>query len=459
MQSSFTKIATSKFIIFIASLVSVGGILYGYDIGVISGALLFVQNDIPLTQGEIGRIVAAVLGGSIIGTLLAGPIADHYGRRSLLFSAGGTFLLGLCAILLAHGFMTLCIARVLLGVGVGFVSVAVPLYVSEMVPPRHRGKFVTLFQLLLVTGIMLAYLVDLAFTPSGNWRGMFAVLFIPSLILFFGTFFLPETPRWLLSRQRTVAARAVLDKIYPGAPFAVEQEYQHIMLGLKQLQHVSWRKLLSRQLLLPTFIAIIIAICNQLTGINLFLQYAPLILKNAGIHSNVISVAGSLGLGALNLLFTLIAIALIDKVGRRPLLLIGVAGVVISEIFLGCVNEFMPASPLMGMLSLYGLLSFIAFFAIGPGVVVWLAISELFPTAMRGKGIALSLFFSSLSGTLLSGYFLQLVQHLGMGKSYWLFATFGILYFLVGYFFLPETRARSLEDIQSGFLVKTACGE
>jgi MFS family permease len=166
-------------------------------------------------------------------------------------------------------------------------------------------------------------------------------------------------------------------------------------------------------------------------------------------------VAGSLGLGAVNFLFTLVAIALIDIVGRRPLLLIGVAGVIISELFLGYVNAFMQASPHTGMLSLYGLLSFIAFFAIGPGVVVWLAISELFPTAMRGKGIALSLFFSSLSGTLLSGCFLQLVQSLGMGKTYWLFAAFGILYFLVAYFFLPETRARSLEEIQAGFVTES----
>ena len=231
----------------------------------------------------------------------------------------------------------------------------------------------TFFQLLLTFGILLAYFIDLFFTASGNWRGMFAVLYIPTFILLIGIFVLPETPRWLIANGQTEKARKILHKVqYESA----EKTIVNIQNSLNEAK-VTWKALLSRQLLLPSFIAISIAIFNQLTGINSFLQYAPLILKNAGMSSDLVSMLGSVGIGALNFIFTIIAITLIDRVGRRPLLLIGITGVLFAEVYLGLVNHFAPPA-LIGILSLIGLFIFIVFFAIGPGVVVWLAISELF---------------------------------------------------------------------------------
>ncbi|MDX1900390.1 MAG: sugar porter family MFS transporter [Gammaproteobacteria bacterium] len=440
----------NSFVFFVACFVSLGGILYGYDMGVISGALLFMQKDIPLTEMQTGCIVGAVLGGGLIGTLLSGPIGDLLGRRLLILLSGVVFLLGISFILLATDFYGLLAARLFLGVGVGVVAVAVPLYVAEMVPDQDRGRYVTFFQLLLTIGILLAYCVDLFFSDTGNWRAMFAVLIVPSLILFVGSFFLPETPRWLLANARIEQARHVLSKILPDEKMAA-RELWRITEGLQAEETSSWREIFSSKFLLPSLVAVAIAIFNQLTGINSFLQYAPLILKNAGLSSDMVSMAGSAGIGALNFLFTLLAITLVDGVGRRPLLLIGIVGVVISEIFLGAVDLYSQTLPNAGILSLLGLFLFIVSFAIGPGVVVWLAISELFPTRVRGKGVAICLFFNSLAATLLATYFLPIVKYFSMGVTYWLFAFFSLLYFVVVYFFLPETKKKSLEEIQFSF--------
>lgn len=442
----------NRFVTALAGLVSVGGILYGYDMGVISGALLFIQNAIPMSDTQIGMIVGAVLAGGLVGTLVAGPLADWLGRRILILIASIIFIAGIGSILLSNTFTTILLARLLLGIGVGVVAVAVPLYVAEIVPSADRGKYVTFFQLLLTFGIVLAYFVDLIFTPSGNWRGMFAVLLIPSFILFFGILFLPETPRWLIAHHKEKKARDVLMKTRGNARDA-EADIMQIQLSLKEVKG-SWRQLFSHQLLLPSLVAISIAIFNQLTGINSFLQYAPLILKNAGINSNFVDMIGSAGIGVLNFLFTIIAITLIDTLGRRPLLLTGVAGVIAAEIFLGLINYFFPDSPSAGILSLIGLLFFIIFFAVGPGVVVWLAISELFPTQVRGIGMAVCLFFNSLASTTLATFFLPLIKHLGVGQTYWLFAFFSVCYFLIAYFYLPETKAKSLEEIQHAFFKK-----
>lgn len=432
----------------IAILVGVGGILYGYDIGVISGALLFIDKVIPLSDTQIGVIVGAVLAGGLGGTLIAGPLTDRFGRRLGIAISSIIFILGVLCILLAHSFIALLVARLLLGIGVGIVSVAVPLYVTELVLKEDRGKYVTFFQLFLTFGIVLAYFVDLAFTPSGSWRAMFAMVLIPAIILLVGVIRLPESPRWLIAKGEIDKARQVLDRT--RSKDRAETALISIHESLKKSKG-TWGELLSLKLILPLFIGVAIAILNQLTGINVFLQYAPDILKSAGLGSNFASMLGSVGIGIINFICTLFALFLIDKLGRKPLLITGVIGVLIAEIFLGIVSYVHIEFYAQGVMSLIGLFVFIIFFAIGPGVVVWLAISELLPTRVRGKGIAVCLFFNSLSGALISGIFLDLRDWLGMAGTYWLCAGFALLYLLVTIFMLPETKAKSLEDIQRFF--------
>lgn len=442
----------NNLILWIAGLVSVGGILYGYDMGVISGALLFIQDTIPMSDTQIGLIVGAVLGGGLFGTLLAGPMGDRYGRRFLIASSAVVFILGITLVLFANTFLLMFSARLFLGIGVGMVAVAVPLYVAEIVPSKDRGKYITFFQLLLTFGIVLAYLVDLFFTPTGNWRAMFAVILIPAVILLVGILLLPETPRWLMANRKSAEARAVLQRIRQNEA-EVQADLQAIESSLQHTQG-SWDEFFSHQFWGPCMIAVLVAIFNQLTGINSFLQYAPLVLKQAGMDSNFVTMMGSVGIGFINFIFTIVAIALIDTLGRRPLLLIGVFGVMLSEIYLGVITHFLPITQTTGIYCLAGLFSFIMFFAIGPGVVVWLAISELFPTRVRGKGIAICLFFNSLAATGLSVFFLPLVKSCGMAMTYWIFAALTACYFLIVYYCLPETKARSLEEIQQNFAEK-----
>lgn len=432
----------------VAVLVGIGGVLYGYDIGVISGALLFMHQAIPMTDAQTSVIVGAVLGGGLLGTLLAGPLADHYGRRAMIAMSSLVFIVGVFCILSADTFATLLLARVLLGIGIGIVAVAVPLYVAELVPKKHRGKYVTFFQLFLTFGIVLAYCIDLVFTPTGNWHAMFAVVLVPAVILLIGVLFLPETPRWLLAKGYVMRARRVLALIY--APKKVDAELSSIQASL-QRSAGRWSDLLSAKLYWPLCIAVGVAILNQGTGINAFLQYAPHLLKQAGLGSNVTVMLGSAGIGVMNFVCTIISIFLVDRIGRKPLLSIGVSGVLLSEIFLGGIHYWHLAPHMLGILSLVGLLGFIVFYAIGPGVVVWLVISELFPTRLRGKGIAICLFCNSLAGTVLASTFLDLINMIGIAGTYWLCAGFSLLYWFLAVYALPETKARSLEDIQAHF--------
>jgi len=440
-----TSSSHKLFVYFVIFCAGLGGILYGYDIGVISGALLFVQKSIPMTDNQIGFIVGAVLTGGLLGTLITGPLADRFGRKKTIIAACIIFIIGILLILVSYDFLTLLGARLLLGIGVGVVAVAVPLYLTEVVPAHIRGRGITIFQLFLTFGIVLAYFVDLLFTASGNWRGMFAVILIPVGALFLGMLFLPETPRWLLSKKKEAAARQVLLKTRTEQE--AHDEFKQIQESL-QITKSSWRTLFARCFWLPLFVSLTIAVCNQLTGINVLLQYAPLVIKNAGLSSAVGSMFGTVGIGLINFLATILSFFLIDFFGRKRLLIIGTAGIIIAYTYLGLLPHFVAVGTVQAELALIGFFAFIAFYAVGPGVVVWLAISELLPTKVRGKAVSLGLFFNSLAASILSTVFLEIQSALGISGTYFLFAGFTIIYFLVALFLLPETKGKTLEEIQ-----------
>lgn len=441
-----------KWLIYAITLCAgLGGILYGYDIGVISGALPLMQKSIALTLVQQEVIVAAVLAGSLLGTLTTGSAADRFGRRTMILVACIVFAAGVSLILLAHQFLSLFLARLLLGVGVGIISVVVPLYLSEIAPAHLRGRSVTAFQIFLTFGIMLAYLVDLLFTHTGNWRGMFGIILVPTAILFTSMLLLPETPRWLMSKGKAVQAKRILYALRPKHLVAIE--VQCIEDGLKMTRN-TWRELFNRAFIWPLTIALTIAICNQLTGINVILQYAPIVMKNAGISSDLAAMMATLGIGALNFICTLVAMTLVDFLGRKSLLMLGTGGVVLTNVYLALCSHFLPVGPSQSVFVLFGLLAYIASFAIGPGVIVWLAISELLPTKVRGKAVALCLFVNGMAATMLSGAFLSIQKNFGMSATYWLFAGCTVIYFIVAKYWLPETKGRDLEDIQKSYQVK-----
>lgn len=433
-------------IIFFAGI---GGVLYGYDIGVISGALLFMQKTITLSQEQIGFIVGGVLTGGLVGTLIAGKLADSFGRKTVIISSCFLFFLGIALIITATDFWYLFIARLSLGIGVGVVAVTVPLYLTEIAPTKMRGRSVTIFQLMLTFGIVLAYFVDLLFVPTENWKGMFAVILIPTTVLLIGMSFLPESPRWLLAHNKAHKAKEVLLKTHEH--FEAEEEYKQIEISLKSNISGKFKDLFSKKLLAPLTVALVIAICNQLTGINVLLQYAPLVIQKAGLNSAFGTMMGTVGIGLINFLVTGLAFFLIDRFGRKFLLIFGTAGVVLSYIYLGVLLHIVPVGQLQATLSLVGFFAYIFFFAIGPGVVVWLAISELLPTQVRGQGVALCLFANSLFASVLSTGFLMIESSLGMAGTYFLFAGFTLVYCLTAIFYLPETKGKTLEQIQEFF--------
>lgn len=429
----------------ISVLVGVGGILYGYDIGVISGALLFIHKSIPMTDTQTGIIVGAVLLGGWFGSLGAGPLADYLGRKKTILIAAALFISGVLVILASQNFLMLLSARILLGLGVGVVSVAVPLYVAEVAHASMRGKYVTFFQLFLTFGIALAYFIDLLFTGSGNWHAMFAVVLIPALILFIGGLFLPETPRWLIANHQNEKARRVLLRTH--TKYEVETEIINIHHSLQQ-KRVGFMALFDPRVRKALFLAVSIAVLNQWTGINSFLQYAPSLLKASGFESNQAAMISSAGIGILNFFITFLALFLVDRVGRKVLLSIGTIGIFLVEIYLGLVQMMVLPPEVLGHLTLVGLLAFIVFFALGPGVVVWIALSELFPTYVRGVGMAFCLFFNAMAGWLLATFFLDINRILGVSGSYFLCAFFTFIYIIVAVFMLPETRGKTLEEVQ-----------
>lgn len=427
-------------------LISSGGMLYGYDIGVISGALLFITESIPMQQMQVGFVVSAMLYGSLLGSLVAGPFGDDYGRRPLMLLAAMLVMVGVGTILMAHSFYTLFFARVVLGVGVGMVIVAVPLYVAEMIPACQRGRYMTLFQLMLTLGILLAYFVDLLFTPSHQWRAMFAVILLPAGILMLSAFLLPESPRWLISTNQQAAAEDVLTRISQSLETPAIELAQSSPCESRRSAH--WRQWCQSIYWRPLIIGIMVAIFNQLTGINAFLQYAPLILKHAGLQSNVIVMMASVGIGSVNLICTMFALSLIDSLGRRPLMLWGVAIIVCAELLLALTLYLHSDSALFAWFVFLGLLGFIVGFAIGPGVVGWLIITELFPTQIRSKGTAICLFFNAMTGALLATFFLPLMHLCGLAGMFALFTTISLAYYLFCFYNLPETKSKSLEEIQ-----------
>ena len=435
---------------------ALGGMLYGYDIGIIAGALVFMKPALSLSGSEMSLIVAAVMGGGSLATLVGGPAADRYGRKSTLTLAGLVFIVGVVVTMLATGYAGALIGRLIQGIGVGLVTIVVPLYMVEVMPPAVRGRSVTLFQLCLTFGILAGYLVGYAFNASGDWRAMFATALVPAVAFVALGLVLPKSPRWLFKQGRTDEARAVLGRTHSAA----EAETTYAELAAQTDADAAagrWSLLLSPGYRKAFFLALAIGLLNQLTGINTLLQFNTLILDQSGLGSGAAAVLGSVTVGLTNFVVTIIGLVLIDRVGRRPLLIVGTAGATLALAFMAIIHVTTAASPFQGYATLAGLIGFVIFFAIGPGIVVWLAISEVLPLAIRAKGMAVALFANSLMSAALAAVFMDIVAAAGYAGAFALLAIAVFVYMLIAIVPLPETKGRKLEEIETYFL-GSACG-
>lgn len=543
----------SRYLLVIAGL---GGLLYGADIGIIAAALLYLGKTIELTLEQTSLIVAAVLGGSMISSLLAGLLADWMGRRRMMILSGLMFLVSVGMIVLSQGFVSLFAGRLLQGMSGGVIAVVVPLYLAECLSANERGRGTAIFQFCLTFGIAAAAFVGWFYTrqaeaamaaAAGNailiraaenhaWRSMFLAVIYPGVIFFAGTFPLSETPRWLARKGRMEQARQALERsVSPSEAEREMAEMQSMLQPASRSTHTSG-SLLQRKYILPFVLACVVLSCNQTTGINSVLSFLVVILRQAGMSARH-ATQGDVFVKVLNCVMTLVAVFLVDRKGRRFLLRIGTAGVVIALICGGFlflraestridvrakiaaaeagntvrlpVNEATFGSAISGRVmaltvvysygsgeqvatvlsdspqpyldvapetkhrsaplviqrALYGpvpsrqtgwlvaasLAVFIMAYAVGPGVVVWLMLSELMPTRIRSTGMGIALLLNQGISTLIAGVFLPVVGNYGYAVMFFAWAACTLIYFATAMWWLPETKGKSLEEIEMFF--------
>src|ERR671916_2160451 len=446
-----------KFVNTAAAITATGGLLFGYDTGVISGALLFIREDFaPLSPFLEGIIVSTLLVGAVVGAISGGPLPDRFGRRPAVLLAAVIFGLGALAVAFAPSVAFIVLGRFLLGLGVGLASMIVPLYIAEIAPASRRGALVSLNQLMITIGILLSYIVGVIFTPIEGWRYMFGVAIIPALVLGIGMFSVPESPRWLFEHGRVDKAREVLGR--SRSPEEIDQELRE-MQDIKNQEgnqeRVSYAELLAPFVRPALIIGIGLAIFQQITGINTVIYYAPTILQGVGFSEGGAIAATALGVGVVNVGFTILAVRIIDRAGRRPLLLIGLVGMTISLALLGPVFASGAtgddASVLAGVLATSCLAVYIASFAISLGPVFWLMISEIYPLRIRGTAMSVASIANWGSNFLVALTFPVLLAALGGATLFWLFAVLGIVAWVFIYFRVPETKNRTLEEIEASF--------
>ena len=579
--SNVSKVGYNRFLLLVAGL---GGLLYGVDVGIIAGALPYLEATSGLNGNQLSVIVAAVLLGSVISTLFAGLLADFFGRKKLMFASGLLFVVSIPMIALAHGYGPLVLGRLLQGVSAGLIGVVVPLYLAECLGAAHRGKGTGMFQWLLTLGIVVAAVVGYAFSlklegmeklndpaklfafKDSAWRSIFWVSLPPGILFVLGSLFVAESPRWLLRRGRTEDARTALRRSRTEDQVTVELQDMAETLAAESAKNAagttSSEPLWHRKYVIPFVLACVILACNQLTGVNSIIGYNATILIQAGL-SDAHAHLGYVILTLVNFLVTMVGVILVDKKGRKFLLTLGCSGIIVSLICTGLVfqrtekqrveikdavqalvlasnqtasvefnsrqsaqwlggaaagrpatlvviysyGDFTAASkvvrsddagakieisrdgclppngvaaffqnpfadlgksrtaPLVinhalvtpvppesnGWLTAICIFSFMAFFAVGPGVCVWLALSELMPTRIRSNGMSAALLINQAVSTTIAAVFLPTVGQHGYATLFFIFAGCTVIYFVTALFFLPETKGRTLEEIEAHF--------
>ncbi len=435
---------------------SLGGLLFGYDTGVISGAILFINEELGLTPFLEGLVVASLLLGAAVGAASAGPLSDRLGRRNIIIIAAILFSIGAIGAALAPNVGVLVFFRVVLGLAVGAAALIVPLYLSEIAPTQIRGAISSLNQLNIVFGILFAYIVNALLASAGAWRWMLGLAVIPSLVLLIGMFFLPETPRWLVSQDRDEDARDVLRRSRDEE--TVEKEIQDIK-EVEEQEEGGLRELTASWVRPALVVAIGLAIFQQIIGINTIIYYTPTTLTNVGYGAEA-AIYANLIIGVVNVAMTFVAIWLIDRVGRKPLLLTGLIGMVLSLTVLGVSSLLLPQpsnpTDLVAIITLLCLAGFIVSFAATWGPTVWVMLPEVLPLRIRGTAMGVAIFLHWLANFAVSQTFPLFLASVGPGITFLGYAVIGVLAFIFVSALVTETKGRSLEEIEADLQKKVS---
>ena len=446
----------------VALVILTAGILFGYDQGVISGALTGIKKSFHLSTLLVEIVTSWVTLGAMVGSLVAGTIADRFGRRVAVLVAAALFIVGAIVEGVAPGTTVLVVGRLIVGSGVGVASVAAPLLAAEMAPTRLRGRFVSTYQFGITFGIFVAYLID-ELLASGEWRLMLGLASTAGVALALLTLPLPDTPRWYLKVGRRPDAERALGRVKRHDPEAAMAELEaHLD---EDTAIASWKEVLAPRWRRPLVIGVGLAVFQQITGINAIIYYADKIFGAAGFSGvGGQTAATTWAIGAVNVLATLVAIAFVDRLGRKPLLLAGLVGMSVSLTVVGfaflsldhvtrasatAANARAAGPSDAGIITLVALVVYIASFAFSLGPVVWTMINEIDPRAVRGRGVALATAANWFSAWLVSEFFLSVVKRLGESVTFWIFAALCGVCFVWVRLKVPETKGRTLEEIET----------
>ncbi len=436
----------NRFVLRLAIIAALGGFLFGYDTGVISGAQLFITKDLGASTFEQQAFVGALLIGAVVGAILSGFSADALSRRRTKIVSGSVYVLGALGSALAQTSPELIAARFVLGIAVGTASFVSPMYISELAPKKIRGGVTSFNQLMVVSGILAAYVAAWTLKDvTDNWRWMLGLGALPGLALAIGMLFQPYSPRWLIEQGREDEARSVLRRARQNDD-EVDEEIDEIKKaageegGIRRIWRPEVRPMVA--------VGLALAVAQQFIGVNTVIYYAPTILKFTGLGTGG-AITQALSVGITNLVFTILAVLILDKVGRRALLITGTVGCIVSLAALGVFFASGWLQDNVSWFALVCLIVYIASFAIGLGPVFWLMISEIFPLKVRGSAMSVSTVGNWSANFVVSSFFLSLTSAITRQGTFWLYAGFGVaalIYFIAR---VPETKDRSLEQIET----------
>lgn len=436
----------------IAMISAITGFLFGYDEGIISGTLHILIKSFSLGHLQTGVMTSAlpfgaIFGSMLLGLLLAGRYSQRIGRRPLLFLVATFYTLGSLAVSLAPNVAIITLARVALGLAIGAGAVVAPLYISETAPTKIRGRLVTIYQLAMTIGILLSFIINYLLIDLVSWRLIYATAIFPSLILWIGVLFVPESPRWLALKGDTAQALHILKRLRKGIPEnEISAEFAEINQIAQADQRANWRELFSSVHKPVVIVGVVLFMFQQLSGINTVIYYAPSIFAQAGFESVSSQILATVVIGLVNVLSTILAMSLVERLGRFQLLKLGFIGTSLSlaAIFIGSLMHF----PYMNWLSLFALVSYVVFFAISLGPLPFVMMAEIFPLTIRGAGMGLSSVSNWFFNALVVLLFPVLAATLGVSNTFGIFSLLCFLGLLFTLRYIPETKGISLEAIE-----------
>jgi sugar porter (SP) family MFS transporter len=447
-----------RFWLFMVGLVVIlTGVLFGYDQGVISGALQFITKDFHLSTTLQEVVTSWVTLGALVGALIAGGLADRLGRQKAMVIGGILFAVGALGESLAPGTWILVISRFVVGFGVGIASVAGPLYAAEMAPSATRGRYVSSYQLAITIGILLADISDAALSSGGKWRLMLGLSIIPGVLLVLIAMAMPDTPRWYLRSGRRKEAKATLAKTLGGPD--LDGRLDRMQAELAETSGVKWKDVFAPSLRRALWVGIGLAVFQQVTGINAVIYYSDKIFDFAGFTTpHQQTVATIISVGVVNVLATLIAIAWVDKFGRKPLLYAGLIGMTVGVVAIAAAFAYLNRHPstgggvsVAGIVTLIAMIVYIASFAFSLGPVVWTLIAEIFPNRIRGKAMAVCTAFNWGAAFIVSATFLSVMNAIGESTTFLIFGALCVITFFWVKAKVPETKGKTLEQIQAAW--------